>query len=284
MAPRSRGTALPSVGVSAGTHASAPGRPAGDVRGGRGIVSEAQAAVRTWRATAPASAQLGSGLGGHRGRRTPSGGRWGRALVGAMETKGKPESSPHRRQGCRRGCGRLGDMAWTFLVRLGAWAAGRLLRCTVISADSRRGTAPRPAGGETEKPRDSVEETSATAERQAEGPGAERGQVQPPPPRRRPSRNPSVPSGQPTPPAPPGGKGRTRRQRVSRVGFPAPRWQRGGARAGPQPAVEGQRREGRPPGSQTLPVPAQPASKRDGQTLSPRGRSRGGQRGGTGRE
>lgn len=74
-------------------------------------------------------------------------------------------------------------------------------------------------------------------------------------------------------------KGQRLRQRVSSAGFPSPRRQRGGGagRTVGGPAVKGQSREGRPPCSQTLTVPAQPASKSDGQTLSPRGRSRVGQ-------
>lgn len=128
------------------------------------------------------------------------------------------------------------------------------------------------SGAEAENPSDSVEETSA-AEHQTEGLGGRRGaQCSRHPPRRWPSRNQSVPSRQSKLPAPRSGKGRMLRQRVSSVGFPSLRRQRGGG-----PAAKGQSREGRPPCSQTLTVPAQPASKSDGQTLSPRGRSRVGQ-------
>lgn len=66
------------------------------------------------------------------------------------------------------------------------------------------------------------------------------------------------------------------------MAFLVPRWQKGGGAAGrgtgQAQSSKARAGEGWPLRSQTLTAPPQPASKSDGQTLSPRGRSHVGQR------
>lgn len=159
----------------------------------------------------------------------------------------------------------------------------------MISANRPRRTAPRPAGvGDGKTPAILWKKHPLRSVRQR-GWGPGRGPVQPPAPlgsgpagisRSHPDSQAASRAR-----APRGGRGRTPRQRVRSVDFPSQdgRGEEGrlaGPLAGPAEVAQLLKAgagEGRPPCSQTL-VPPQPASKSDGQTLSPQGRSHVGQR------